>query len=167
MIKTKRIKSACYCMNVAMAVIGNLPPILFLTFHNKFGISFSLLGLLVLLNFSTQLLIDLVFSFFSDKFNIPLTVKVTPLISVLGLLIFVGWPTVFPSSAYVGLVIGTIVFSASSGLAEVLLSAVIAALPSDNPERDMSKLHSIYAWGAVGVVSIGSLFLLVFSSDSW
>lgn len=167
MIKTKRIKSACYCMNVAMAVIGNLPPILFLTFHNKFGISFSLLGLLVLLNFSTQLLIDLVFSFFSDKFNIPLTVKVTPLISVLGLLIFVGWPTVFPSSAYVGFVIGTIVFSASSGLAEVLLSAVIAALPSDNPERDMSKLHSIYAWGAVGVVSIGSLFLLVFSSDSW
>ena len=167
MIKTKRIKSACYCMNVAMAVIGNLPPILFLTFHNKFGISFSLLGLLVLLNFSTQLLIDLVFSFFSDKFNIPLTVKVTPLISVLGLLIFVGWPTVFPSSAYVGLVIGTIVFSASSGLAEVLLSAVIAALPSDNPERDMSKLHSIYAWGAVGVVTIGSLFLLVFSSDSW
>lgn len=154
-------------MNVAMAVIGNLPPILFLTFHNKFGISFSLLGLLVLLNFSTQLLIDLVFSFFSDKFNIPLTVKVTPLISLLGLLIFVGWPTVFPSSAYVGLVIGTIVFSSSSGLAEVLLSAVIAALPSDNPERDMSKLHSIYAWGAVGVVSIGSLFLLVFSSDSW
>ena len=154
-------------MNVAMAVIGNLPPILFLTFHNKFGISFSLLGLLVLLNFSTQLLIDLIFSFFSHKFNIPMTVKLTPLISVFGLLIFVAWPTLFPSSAYIGLVIGTIVFSASSGLAEVLLSAVIAALPSDNSERDMSLLHSIYAWGAVGVVSLGSLFLLVFSSDLW
>ena len=47
----KRIKAACYSMNVAMAVIGNLPPILFLTFHNKFDISFSLLGFLVLLNF--------------------------------------------------------------------------------------------------------------------
>ncbi len=167
MTNTKRIRSACYCMNVAMAVIGNLPPILFLTFHNKFGISFSLLGLLVLLNFSTQLLIDLVFSFFSHKFNIPLTVKLTPLISVLGLVIFVVWPTFLPSSAYLGLVIGTIVFSASSGLAEVLLSAVIAALPSDNPDRDMSMLHSIYAWGAVGVISLGSLFLLIFSSDSW
>ncbi|MBQ7344053.1 MAG: MFS transporter [Clostridia bacterium] len=167
MTNTKRIRSACYCMNVAMAVIGNLPPILFLTFHNKFGISFSLLGLLVLLNFSTQLLIDLVFSFFSHKFNIPLTVKLTPLISVLGLVIFVAWPTFLPSSAYLGLVIGTIVFSASSGLAEVLLSAVIAALPSDNPDRDMSMLHSIYAWGAVGVISLGSLFLLIFSSDSW
>ena len=163
----KRIKAACYSMNVAMAVIGNLPPILFLTFHNKFDISFSLLGLLVLLNFSTQLLVDLVFSFFSHKFNIPLTVKLTPLISVFGLLIFVLWPTLLPSSAYLGLVLGTVIFSASSGLAEVLLSAVIAALPSDNPERDMSNLHSIYAWGAVGVVSLGSLFLLVFSSNAW
>ena len=167
MINTKRIRTACYSMNVSMAVIGNLPPILFLTFHNKFGISFSLLGLLVLLNFSTQLLVDLVFSFFSHKFNIPVTVKLTPLISVAGLLIFVLWPTLLPSSAYLGLVIGTVVFSSSSGLAEVLLSAVIAALPSDNPERDMSKLHSIYAWGAVGVISLGSLFLLVFSSSSW
>ena len=154
-------------MNVSMAIIGNLPPILFLTFHNKFGISFSLLGLLVLLNFSTQLLIDLVFSFFSHKFNIPLTVKLTPLISVLGLVIFVLWPMFLPSCAYLGLVVGTIIFSASSGLAEVLLSAVIAALPSDNPDRDMSMLHSIYAWGAVGVISLGSIFLLIFSSNSW
>ena len=163
MINAKRIRSACYSMNVAMAVIGNLPPILFLTFHNKFGISFSLLGLLVLFNFSTQLLVDLIFSFFSHKFNIPLTVKLTPLISVIGLVIFVAWPTFLPSSAYIGLVIGTVIFSASSGLAEVLLSAVIAALPSDNPDRDMSALHSIYAWGAVGVISLGSVFLLVFS----
>ena len=167
MTNTKRIRSACYCMNVAMAVIGNLPPILFLTFHNKFGISFSLLGLLVLFNFSTQLIVDLIFSFFSHKFNIPLTVKLTPLISVLGLVIFVLWPTFLPSCAYLGLVVGTIIFSASSGLAEVLLSAVIAALPSDNPDRDMSMLHSIYAWGAVGVISLGSIFLLIFSSDSW
>lgn len=167
MDNTKRIRSACYSMNVAMAVIGNLPPILFLTFHNTYEISFSLLGLLVLLNFSTQLLVDLVFSFFSHKFNIPLTVKLTPLISVIGLIIFVAWPNIFPSSTYIGLVLGTVVFSASSGLAEVLLSAVIAALPSDNPDRDMSRLHSIYAWGAVGVVIIGSLFILIFSGSAW
>ena len=167
MTNTKRIRSACYCMNIAMAVIGNLPPLLFLTFHNKFGISFSLLGLLVLLNFSTQLIVDLIFSFFSHKFNIPMTVKITPLITVVGLAIFVAWPTFLPSSAYLGLVIGTVVFSASSGLAEVLLSAVVAALPSDNPDRDMSMLHSIYAWGAAGVVAFGSFFILIFSSNAW
>ncbi len=57
-----------------------------------------------------------------------------------------------------GLVIGTVIFSASSELAEVLISPVIAAIPSDNPEREMSKLHSIYAWGVVGIVIVSTSF---------
>jgi MFS family permease len=154
-------------MNVSMAVVGNLPPLLFITFHNIYGISYSLLGLLVLINFSTQLIIDLIFTFCSHKFNIHKTVKLTPVLTMLGLVIFTLWPTVFPSSAYLGLVLGTVVFSSSSGLAEVLLNPVIAALPSDNTERDLSMLHSSYAWGAVGVVLVGSLSLLIFGSDNW
>ena len=163
----KRIKAACYSMNVSMAVVGNLPPLLFITFHNRFAISYSLLGLLVLVNFSTQLLIDLVFTFYSHKFNIEKTVKLTPMLTMLGLMIYVVWPLVLPDSAYLGLVVGTVVFSSSAGLAEVLLNPVIAALPSDNTERDLSMLHSSYAWGAVGVVVIGSLFLLGFGSANW
>lgn len=167
MVKAKRIKAACYSMNVSMAAVSNLPPILFITFHQRFGISYTLLGLLVLINFSTQLLIDLIFTFLSHKFNIEKTVKLTPLITMAGLIIFTAWPTVFPSSAYVGLVIGTLIFSASAGLAEVLLNPVISALPSDNTERDLSMLHSTYAWGAVGVVLMGTFYLLTFGSANW
>ena len=167
MNNTKRIRSACYSMNVSMAVVGNLPPLLFITFHNAYGISYSLLGLLVLINFSTQLIIDLVFTFYSHKFNIEKTVKITPVLTMLGLLIFMLWPMLFSEKAYIGLVIGTVVFSSSAGLAEVLLNPVIAALPSDNTERDLSMLHSSYAWGAVGVVIVGTLFLLCFGSSSW
>ena len=167
MNNTKRIKAACYSMNVSMAVVGNLPPLLFITFHNIFDISYSLLGLLVLVNFSTQLLVDIIFTFCSHKFNIEKTVKVTPMLTIVGLGIFTLWPTFLPSSAYLGLVVGTVVFSASAGLAEVLLNPVIAALPSDNTERDLSMLHSTYAWGAVGVVVIGTLFILGFGSYNW
>ena len=167
MANAKRIKAACYSMNVSMAAVSNLPPILFITFHQRFGISYTLLGLLVLINFSTQLLIDLIFTFLSHKFNIEKTVKLTPLITMAGLIVFTAWPTVFPSSAYVGLVIGTLIFSASAGLAEVLLNPVISALPSDNTERDLSMLHSTYAWGAVGVVLIGTFYLLTFGSANW
>lgn len=163
----KRIKAACYSMNVSMAVVGNLPPLLFITFHNAYGISYSLLGLLVLINFSTQLAVDLIFTLYSHKFNIHKTVKITPVLTMLGLLIFTLWPTLFSSSAYVGFVIGTVVFSSSSGLAEVLLNPVIAALPSDNTERDLSMLHSSYAWGAVGVVLVGALSILLLGSDNW
>lgn len=167
MNNTKRIKAACYSMNVSMAVVGNLPPLLFITFHNAYEISYTMLGLLVLINFSTQLIIDLIFSFFSHKFNIHKTVKITPLLTMLGFLIFILWPTLLPEYAYLGLVLGTVVFSSSAGLAEVLLNPVIAALPSDNTERDLSMLHSSYAWGAVGVVLVGTLSILIFGSENW
>ena len=166
-INYKRLKLACYSGNITMAVVGALSPLLFLTFRSTYGISYSLLGLLVLVNFSTQLGIDLVFSFFSHKFNIPKTVKLMPLIAVVGFLVYAIWPYFMPDSAYVGILIGTILFSASSGLAEVLLSPIIAEIPAENPDREMSKLHSVFAWGAVAVVIFGTLFLYVFGSENW
>ena len=167
MQNNKRVKLACYTTNVTMAVVGNLSPVLFMTFRSLYGISYSLLGLLVLINFVTQLTIDLIFSFFSYKFNIQKAVKLTPVISVFGLLIYALWPFLLPNHVYVGLVIGTVIFSVSSGFAEVLISPVIAALPSDNPDREMSKLHSIYAWGVVFVIVVSTLFLLVFGDARW
>lgn len=161
------LKLACYTTNVSMSVVGNLSPILFLTFHNLYDISYSLLGLLVLVNFFTQLTIDLIFSFFSHKFNIPLSVKITPCLTVIGLFIYAVWPYLFPDMVYAGLVIGTIIFSCSGGLAEVLISPVIAAIPAKDPDREMSRLHSVYAWGVVGVIFIATLFLLLFGQQHW
>ena len=165
--KFNRVKLACYSTNVTMSVVANISPLLFITFRSLYGISYSLLGLLVLVNFVTQLTVDLVFSFFSHKFNIPLTVKLTPVISLVGIIFFVAAPLIFPSNVYLGLVIGTVIFSASSGLAEVLISPVIDAIPSMNPEREMSKLHSIYAWGVVFVIIFSTLFIYLFGGENW
>ncbi|MBQ9965207.1 MAG: MFS transporter [Clostridia bacterium] len=163
----KKLKMACYTVNVTMAVVGNISPLLFLTFREQYGISYSLLGMLVVINFATQLGIDLVFSFFSHKFNIPKVVRAMPLLTFIGLSIFAFWPLVFPKLAYLGIAIGTIIFSASSGLAEVLISPIIASIPAKDPDREMSKLHSVYAWGVVGVVVISTLYLLVFGKENW
>ena len=163
----QRVRYGAYAVNVSMSVVANLSPLLFLTFRSLYDISYSLLGLLVLVNFCTQLLVDLIFSFFSHKFNIEKTVKFTPMLTVAGLLIFALVPFFYPQFAYVGLLAGTVVFAASSGLAEVLISPVIAALPAENPEREMSKLHSIYAWGVVAVILIGTLYLLAFGGENW
>jgi len=165
--KYLRLKYACYSTNIAMSVVSNLSPVLFLTFHSLYGISYSRLGFLVLINFFTQLSIDLVFSFFSHKFNIPKTVKLIPVLTFAGLLLYALLPLLFPESAYFGLVAGTVVFSASGGLSEVLISPVIAAIPSKDPEREMSKLHSIYAWGVVFVIIVSTLFLLCFGNENW
>ena len=163
----RRTIAACYAVNITMSVIGNLPPLLFLTFHQEYGISYSLLGTLVLINFFTQLTVDLIFSFFSHKFNIPLTVKLTPIIAIVGLVLMALAPVLFPNAVYLGLALGTVVACAASGLCEVLISPVIAAIPAENPDREMSKLHSSYAWGVVGMVVIATAFLLLVGNQYW
>lgn len=163
----KTLKLACYSSNVCMAIVGNLSPLLFVTFRSMYGISYTLLGFLVLINFSAQLGIDLIFSFFSHKFSIQKTVRLIPYIAIAGFLVYASAPVLFAGHEYIGLLIGTIIFSAASGLAEVLISPVIAAIPSENPDREMSKLHSIYAWGVVFVVVFATIFLVVFGQEQW
>lgn len=150
-----------------MSSVFSLPPILFITFHEMYGISYTLLGTLVLVNFFTQLTIDLIFTFFTKHFNIHKSIKTMPLLTSLGLLIYAIIPTLIPQHAYAGLLIGTIVFSVAAGLCEVLLSPLVAAIPSDNPERDMSTLHSLYAYGVVSVVIISTVFLRFFGTSNW
>lgn len=165
--KYLRLKLACYTSSLSMSVAANISPVLFLTFHGLYGISYSLLGLLVLTNFLTQLCIDLVFSFFSHRFNIPAVLRVMPCLTVLGLLIYAASPILFPNFVYLGLVIGTLIFSMAAGLGEVLISPVIAEIPAKDPEREMSKLHSVYAWGVVGVIVIATLFLFFAGGGAW
>lgn len=163
----KRTKFSCYFAYLAMSSIFVLPPMLFMTFHEMYGISYTLLGTLVLVNFCTQMTIDLIFTFFSKYFNIRKTVRVMPLLTTIGLLIYAILPNVFPQYAYTGLVIGTVIFSVAAGLCEVLLSPLVAAIPSEHPEKDMSLLHSLYGWGVVSVVFISSLFFLLFGTENW
>lgn len=163
----KRTKLACYSAYFTMSTIFSLPPLLFVTFHELYHISYTLLGTLVLTNFFTQLTVDLIFTFFTKYFNVHKIVKVMPLITSAGLFIYALTPNFFPEYAYVGLLLGTIIFSISAGLSEVLLSPVIAAIPSDNPQKDMSMLHSLYAFGTFTVIIVSTAFLKLFGSENW
>ena len=163
----KRTKLACFYTYVAMSSAFGLPPLLFAAFRDMYGISYTLLGTLVLVNFLTQLSIDLIFTFFHKKFNLKVTVRVMPLLTAAGLCVYALAPMFFPEHAYIGLLIGTVLFSVSAGLSEVLLSPTVAALPSDDPERDMSALHSLYAYGLVGVILLSSLYLWLFGTENW
>ena len=163
----KRTKIACYLAYFTMSSVFCLPPLLFVTLRETYNISYTLLGTLVLTNFCTQLLVDLVFTAFSKHFNVKKVVRIMPLITSSGLAIYALIPTLFPDIAYVGLLIGTVIFSVSAGLSEVLLSPTIAAIPSDNPQRDMSLLHSLYAFGVFTMVTLSTLFLKIFGNENW
>lgn len=163
----KRTKIACYAAYFTMSSIFSLPPLLFVTLRETYNISYTLLGTLVLTNFCTQLGIDLIFTFFSKHFNIRKIVRAMPLLTSLGLIIYALVPTFFPHIAYPGLLIGTVIFSVSAGLSEVLLSPIIAAIPSENPQKDMSMLHSLYAFGVFSVVTFSTVFIKIFGTQNW
>ena len=163
----KRTKRACYFSYFSMSSVFCLPPLLFVTFHEMYGISYTLLGTLVLTNFCTQLGIDLIFTVFSKKFDIPRVIKIMPLLTCLGLLVYAIVPSLWPEHAYLGLLTGTVIFSVAAGLSEVLLSPLIAAIPSEHPERDMSLLHSLYAFGVLAVVAVSTLVLRIIGNENW
>ena len=70
MDKYKLTKNACYLTGVTMSISANLSPLLFLTFKDMYNLSYTLLGFLVVINYFTQLLIDVIFTFFTKHFNI-------------------------------------------------------------------------------------------------
>lgn len=163
----KLTKISCFYAYIAMAAAFALPPLLFVTFHEMYGISYTLLGTLVLVNFCTQLSIDLIFSFFAKHFNLKITARVMPLITSAGLIVYALAPYLFKGHEFIGLLIGTIIFSVAAGLSEVLISPIVAAVPSETPDRDMSLLHSLYAWGVLTVVGLSTLYFSVFGSENW
>ena len=165
--KFRYTKYTCFYTYLAMSVIFSLPPLLFMTFRNEYGVSYTLLGTLVLTNFLTQLTVDLIFTFFNRFFNLRTTARIMPLLTTLGLLTYAIVPSVFPEHAYIGLLVGTIIFSIAAGLCEVLLSPIVAAIPSDTPDRDMSALHSLYAYGVVMVVVVSTVFFKIFGTENW
>ena len=91
----KRVRYGCYISNITMSVVGNLSPLLFLTFRSMYNISYTLLGALVAINFTTQLIVDLLFSLFSHKLNIQRIIRMMPVLAVVGFVIYALAPFLF------------------------------------------------------------------------
>ena len=157
---------ACYMGLFVQATVVNLTPILFIPLREQFGFSFGKLGLLVLINFITQVLSDILFSHAVDKYGYRTFLVGAHLTTIAGFAVFALSP-LFMSNPYIGFVIGTIIFSAAGGLLEILLSPVVNAIPSKAKSSSMSLLHSFYAWGQMAVVIVTTLFLFVFGRQSW
>ena len=65
----KTTRKCCYAGYIAQAVSINLAPLLFIIFRKSFGISYAQLGLLTLINFLTQLIVDVLSAAFLDKIS--------------------------------------------------------------------------------------------------
>ncbi len=165
-ISYKSTVYACYLGHFVQAAVINAAPILFLTLMNKYGLTFEQMGRLVLINFVTQVAVDLFFSRFADKHGLRAFAVAAQVFAFAGLVLFGFSPFLF-ADVYAGLIGATVVFSCGGGLLELLLSPIVNAIPTDEKAGAMSMLHAFYAWGQLTVVLVTSLLLAVLGPDRW
>ncbi|MCM1104615.1 MAG: MFS transporter [Clostridium sp.] len=157
---------ACYLGFITQAISANFTPLLFLTFHTTFGISFGRLALISTVFYFTQLLVDLFCARFVDMIGYRNSVVLSEITSALGLVGLAFLPQLLPNPL-LGILLCAIIYATGSGLIEVLASPIVEACPFENKEGMMSLLHSFYCWGSVGVIVGSTAFFAVFGMEHW
>lgn len=139
---------------------------MFIVFQNEFAISFEKIGRLVLMNFATQILVDLFAVRYADRIGHRRLVVSAHVFCVVGLVGMGVLPRILPD-AYSGLVIAAMLYAVGGGLIEVLISPIVEALPGDAKASAMSLLHSFYCWGQMTVVLMTTLLLWALGNAIW
>lgn len=157
---------SCFVGIFVQAVVANITAVLFIPFMKLYGFSYVHLGMLVALNFSVQVASDIIFSGLIDKLGFKKLVLPAAVFAFAGLLLFALTPFIF-ENILLGIIISTVIFSAASGLLEVLLSPIINAIPNKNKGPAMALMHSFYAWGQILTIVVTTLFIHFFGINNW
>lgn len=164
--KYRKTKLACYLGFVTQAICANFVPLLFLTFHDTYGISFGELAMISTCFFFAQLVTDFICANIVDKIGYRKCTIAAAVSSGLGLLGLAFLPDIFPSP-FAGILVCVIIYAIGSGLIEVLGSPIIEACPFENKSAMMSLLHSFYCWGSAFVILASTVFFAVFGIENW
>lgn len=81
----KKTQLACYLGFVTQAICANFVPLLFITFHDAYNISFGMLALISTCFFVTQLIVDFICAGIVDKLGYRTCVIAAEITSGLGL----------------------------------------------------------------------------------
>lgn len=162
----KHTKTACYLGYITQAVVNNLAPLLFVTFQRDFGIGFSKLGTLIVVNFAVQIAVDLLSSRIISMIGIRGACILAHIMSVTGLVLMGTLPMIMYNT-FIGLLIALVCCAVGGGLIEVVISPIIEAVPSDNKASQMALLHSFYSWGQVSVVLLSTLYFVTAGIENW
>ena len=157
---------ACYIGYFVQAIINNLSPILFIIYREPLGISINAIGSLILINFLSQTLVDIISVKVVDRIGYRKIILASHICAAFGLFLLGILPrTGLP--AFLALAIATVISALGSGMIEVTISPIVDAIPSDRKEADMSLLHSFYCWGQMAVVALSTLFIRVLGEKFW
>lgn len=157
---------SCYRGYIVQGIVNNLSPLFFVIYQKEFGLSYSLISSLILLNFVTQMVVDLLCVKFVDKIGYRASAVAAHAFGALGMIFLGTLPHLF-AIPFIGLAIATITSAIGGGMIEVIISPIIDSLPSDAKDAKMSLLHSFYCWGQVGVVLLTTGGIRIMGEGFW
>lgn len=162
----RKTLTACYLGFITQAIAANFAPLLFLKFHHDYNIPLGKIALISTVFFLTQLIVDVLCSYFADRIGYRRCVVASELCSAAGLIGLAFLPELLPNPL-AGIIASVVIYAVGSGLIEVLGSPIVEACPFEHKEAAMSLLHSFYCWGSVGVILLSTVFFTAFGIDSW
>ena len=157
---------ASYIVYITQAIVNNFAPLLFIIFENKYNIPLEKITLLITVNFSVQLTVDLLSTKFVDKIGYRKCIIAAHIFSAAGLAGLSVFPNIF-ADPYSGILLAVVIYAVGGGIIEVLISPIVEACPTENKASVMSLLHSFYCWGSLGVVFVSTIFMYMFGKESW
>lgn len=161
----RHTKYASYIGYITQAIVNNLMPLLFVSFERSFSLSLDKISLLITVNFSVQILTDLMAAKYVDRIGYRFATVMAHVLAVCGLVGMSFLP--FVINPFAGLLICSAVNAVGGGLMEVLISPIVEALPGDEKASAMSMLHSFYCWGQVAVVVLSTLYFNTIGITYW
>lgn len=161
----RKTKTACYLGYVTHAVAVNLAPLLFACFQRTYEVSLGFLAILTFVTFIVQIAVDLSAVSFMEKVSFRALATVSQFTIAAGLVLMGLLPKAIMAEA--ALLIAAFFYSFGSGLAEVVLSPLVDALPDEENGSSLALLHSFYSWGHVLVIVVTTILLRFTGDELW
>ena len=158
-------RAACYIGIMVQAITINFAPMLFVTFMGDFGFSVGQVSALITLTFIVQFVIDFLCVFIVGRISYRALSCTAHVFAFCGLVMMTFLPYVM--SPFAGICLSILVYSAGSGLIEVIVSPIVESCPSKNKAAEMSLLHSFYCWGQTATVILSTVYFFAVGLDSW
>ena len=149
---------ASFLAYIVQGIVNNFTPLLFIAFNQHYGIPLEQITLLITMNFTLQLIMDIGLTAFVTRIGYRASLLLANSMAAIGMVLLAILPN-FLSNTYLGILIASCFYSTGGELNEVIVSPLVEATPSKNKKQAMSLLHSFYCWGYVGVVLLSTFFM--------
>ena len=157
---------ACSVSYVTQAIVNGFAPLLFLHFHDAYGLEREQLWPVILGNFWIQMCVAFACAKLADRITCRLALVTGQFCSAAGLALMTVLPELFPSPL-AGLTCAVALYAVGGGVVEAVTSPVVEACPFRRKAAAMSLVHSFYCWGLMLVVLGSTLFFHLFGLGHW